>query len=141
MRRAILISAGTVVGTAAVLAYQPGALFGTSTGTTTARATSTTQKASESATGKTYTGDSVQIRWGDVQVEATVADGKLTAVRATSYPDNDRVSSQLSASAIPALEQQAVEAGSADIDGISGASYTSEAFAESLQSALTQAGL
>ncbi|MEI6620630.1 MAG: FMN-binding protein [Actinomycetes bacterium] len=141
MRRGILIGAGTVVGTAAVLAYQPGALFGTAVSTTPARTSSTTQNASESAGGQTYTGDAVQIRWGDVQVQTTVVDGKVTAVTATSYPDNDRVSSQLSASAIPALEQQAVEAGSADIDGVSGASYTSQAFAESLQSALTKAGL
>jgi uncharacterized protein with FMN-binding domain len=136
-----LIGAGTVVGTAAVLAYQPGALFGTASGSTQPRTSSTTQKASDSAGGQTYTGDAVQIRWGDVTVQATVVAGEVTAVKATSYPDNDRVSSQINASAIPTLEQQAVEAGSADIDGVSGASYTSQAFAESLQSALTKAGL
>ena len=62
-------------------------------------------------------------------------------MNAVSYPDSDPKSSQISAVAIPSLEQQAMTAQSAQVDGVSGASYTSAAFAESLQSALTQAGL
>jgi len=148
MKRAILIGAGTIAGAVAVLGYQPGTLFSgptataaeaTTTSTTAAAADATPTDASAQAT--TYTGDTIQTRYGPVQVEATVENGSVTSVTALTYPTGDHESAQINASAIPALEQQAVEAQSASISGVSGASYTSSAFAESLQSALTQAGL
>ena len=131
MKRAIAVSVTTIAGTAAVLAYQPGSLFAS----TSAGSTETTGAA------QTSTGAAGQTQWGPVQVEVTVEGGTLTAVNAVSYPDSDPKSSQISAVAIPSLEQQAMTAQSAQVDGVSGASYTSAAFAESLQSALTQAGL
>lgn len=151
MKRAILIGMGTIAGTAAVLGYHPGTLFGTSAteaSAATAAVTSTTSTVaggttttSTAATTETFTGDAFSTQWGDVQVEATVSDGTLVSVTTLSYPDNDGHSANLNATAVPTLEQQAVEAQSASIDGVSGASYTSAAFAQSLQSALTQAGL
>lgn len=158
MKRAILIGAGTIAGAVAVLGYQPGTLFSgptataaeatsSSTSTTATTTTSTTAAAADttptdpSAQATTYTGETIQTRFGPVQVEATVENGSVTAVTALTYPTGDHESAQINASAIPALEQQAVEAQSANISGVSGASYTSAAFAESLQSALVQAGL
>lgn len=138
MKRAFLVSMGTVAGAAAVLAYQPGALF--SSGGSTAQAATTTTSAATS-TSATYTGDSVETGYGPVQVEITVAGSTVTAVTAVTAPNGDPRSSQISAYAIPQLEQQAVTAQSAKIDGVSGASYTSAGFAQSLQSALTQAGI
>ena len=132
MKRAIAVSVTTIAGTAAVLAYQPGSLFAS---------TSAGSGAQDSAAAQTYTGAAGQTQWGPVQVEVTVEGTKLTAVNAVSYPDSDPKSSHISAVAIPSMEQQAMTAQSAQIDGVSGASYTSAAFAESLQSALTQAGL
>jgi uncharacterized protein with FMN-binding domain len=131
MKRAIAVSVTTIAGTAAVLAYQPGSLF----------ASTSAPGGQTSAGAQTFTGAAGQTQWGPVQVEVTVEGGKVTAVTALSYPQNDPKSSQISAVAIPSLEQQAMSAQSAQIDGVSGASYTSAAFAESLQSALTQAGL
>jgi uncharacterized protein with FMN-binding domain len=133
MKRAILIGAGTVAGAAAVLSYQPGALFSGTAGTAAA--------AEPTSTSQTYTGDAVETGFGAVQVEVTVDGSTVTDVTAIAVPQNDPKSSQISAYAIPELEQQAVTAQSATIDGVSGASYTSAGFAQSLQSALPQAGL
>ncbi len=131
MKRAIAVGVTTIAGTAAVLAYQPGSLFASD-------ASGTTDSGGGS---QTYTGAASQTEWGPVQVEVSAEGGKVTSVTAISYPDSDPRSAQISAVAIPTLEQQAVAAQSAQIDGVSGASYTSMAFAESLQSALSQAGL
>ena len=135
MKRAIFVGAGTVAGVVAVLAYQPGALFATED---TSGASST---ADASQTSSTYTGDSVETGWGPVQVEITVTGSSISHVAAVVAPENDQRSSQISNYAIPQLEQQAMAAQSANIDGVSGASYTANGFAQSLQSALTKAGL
>jgi uncharacterized protein with FMN-binding domain len=154
MKRAIIVGLGTLAGATAVLGYHPGAILTASanpvatttasvaaTAATTTDTGTTTTNATTTASPQTYTGDAVQIRWGTVQVQATVENGQLTDVTALSYPTSDGHSAQLSAMAIPALEQQAISAQSASLDGVSGASYTSAAFAQSLQSALVQAGL
>jgi uncharacterized protein with FMN-binding domain len=144
MKRAILVGLGTLAGASAILGYHPGAILtasaaGTTTPSTTSAAGTSTTTGTSGA--QTYTGDAVQIQWGTVQVEATVENGRITDVTAISYPANDGHSAQLSAMAIPTLQQQAMTAQSANLDGVSGASYTSAAFAQSLQSALVQAGL
>ena len=91
--------------------------------------------------GEVGTGDAVETGFGAVQVEVTVEGSTITDVTAIAVPQDDPKSSQISAYAIPELEQQAMTAQSASLDGISGASYTSAGFAQSLQSALTEAGL
>jgi uncharacterized protein with FMN-binding domain len=141
MKRAILVGLGTLAGATAILGYQPGAILTATAAGTNSSAAATTSGGTSSSAAQTYTGDAVQIQWGTVQVEATVENGQITAVTAVSYPTGDHHSAQLSAMAIPTLEQQAVSTQSANLDGVSGASYTSAAFAQSLQSALVQAGL
>ena len=89
---------------------------------------------------RTVTGPSVSTPFGPVQVKVRVKSGRITKVTAIAFPHNDRKSQQINAYAIPALQRQAVVAQSAAIDGVSGASWTSRAFASSLQSALTSAG-
>ena len=152
MKRAILVGAGTVAGVAAVLGYHPGTLFtpasALAVGTTAAEAgTSATSASTSSASttsssaSQTYTGDAVQTRYGTVQVQATVSGSTITDVTAIASPNGDHESAQISANAIPQLQKQAVAAQSASISGVSGASYTSQGFEQSLQSALAQAGL
>jgi uncharacterized protein with FMN-binding domain len=80
-------------------------------------------------------------RWGAVQVEITVADGKITAVQAVEYPQNNARDRQINAYAIPALAQEATQAQSAKIDVVSGATVTSDGYIQSLQSAIDQAHL
>ena len=90
---------------------------------------------------KTYTGDSVDTRWGPVQVQVTVTSGKLTKAEAIVYPTENPRDQEINSYAVPTLNQEAVAAGSAKIDMVSGATYTSTGYIQSLQSALDKAGL
>ena len=103
--------------------------------------TSGSTAAPETSAGTTYAGDAVSTRYGDVQVEITVADGKVTAARVLQVPWNDHRDQEINAAAVPILNEEAVAAQDADIDMVSGATYTSEGYVGSLQSALDRAGL
>lgn len=94
-----------------------------------------------SATSGTYTGDAVNTRWGPVQVRITVADGKITAADAVEYPTENPRDQQINAYAIPQLNAEVVDAQSARIDAVSGATVTSDGYIASLQSAIDQAHL
>lgn len=100
----------------------------TSSGTTTSGTT-------------TVSGDAIQTRYGPVQVEITVTDGKITKSVVTQVPWNDHRDQEINSYAVPILNQEAVAAQSADIDMVSGATYTSDGYRQSLQSALDQANL
>jgi len=91
--------------------------------------------------GGTYTGVAVPNGHGDVQVQITVADGAVVAAEAVQYPTSDPRARQVNTRAIPILDEEAVGATSGDIDMVSGATLTSDAYRESLQDALDQAGL
>ncbi|WP_046500359.1 FMN-binding protein [Streptomyces odonnellii] len=88
----------------------------------------------------TYTGDPVDTRYGTVQVSVTVGAGHLTGVKVLQAPSGDGHSRRVTAAAVPRLTQEALSAGSAHIDAVSGASYTSQGYIRSLQSALDRAG-
>ena len=90
---------------------------------------------------KTYTGDAASTRFGDVQVQVTVVAGKVTAATVTEVPWSDHKDQEINSRAVPILTDETVSAQSADIDMVSGATFTSEGYVESLQSALDQAGL
>jgi len=96
--------------------------------------------ASDSASG-TFTGTSVQTRFGPVQVQITVANGSITDVTALQLTDKDQRSVSISNRAAPVLRQEVLAAQSANVQGVSGATYTSDGYLSSLQSALDQAGL
>jgi uncharacterized protein with FMN-binding domain len=91
-------------------------------------------------TTQTVTGSLITTRYGDVEVQVTVAGGKITAVDAVELPSGGR-SGRISDSVAPILASEALTAQSANIDIVSGATYTSEAYASSLQAALDQAGI
>jgi uncharacterized protein with FMN-binding domain len=115
----------------------------TPSASSSASATADSGSSSTSATDGTYTGDSVDVGrgYGNVQVEITVQGGRIVDVTALEVPQNDGRSAQISSVAIPYLVDQALQAQSSDVAGVSGATYTSVGFAESLKSALVQAGL
>ncbi|MFJ4370196.1 FMN-binding protein [Streptomyces chartreusis] len=94
---------------------------------------------SGAAQAKTVTGSVAQTQYGAVQVRITVSGGKITQAETVQAPKGGQ-SDQITANAVPKLNQAAVAAGSADIDAVSGATYTSAGYKESLQSALDQAG-
>jgi uncharacterized protein with FMN-binding domain len=77
--------------------------------------------------------------YGIVQVQTTVQNGKIANVQALEYPTDRRTSARINSIAIPYLQQESIQAQSANIDLITGATLTSEAFAASLQVALGQA--
>lgn len=90
--------------------------------------------------GSTVTGRSVSTRYGSVQVQLVVEGGKVVSATAVQYPTGGR-DGEINAYAIPVLQQEAVAAQSASIDTVSGATFTSEGYKQSLQSALDEAGL
>ena len=94
----------------------------------------------KSGTAKTVTGAAWPTIYGPVQVRVTVTDGKITAVTATEYPAETPRDYQINSFAIPELNSEALAAGSAKIDSVSGATYTSGGYIGSLQSALDKAG-
>ena len=112
----------------------------TDSGTTDSGTTDSGTTDSGSAS-TTYTGDSVDTRWGPVQVRITVVDGKITASEAVVYPDGNHEDQEINSFALPVLNQEAVAQQSANIDMVSGATVTSEGYLSSLQSAIDQAHL
>ena len=84
------------------------------------------------------TGQAVDIPFGTVQVKVTMQNGKITDVQTLQLPRGGH-SGQVSSYAAPQLRSEALQAQSANIDTISGATYTSQGYAQSLQSALSQA--
>lgn len=139
LRRIVLASAATVSGMVLLLSLKPHAapathLVGSPAPTSSSSASS---GGGGSNTGKkSVTGDSVQTRWGPVQVRITVEDGRLTEVTAVAVPQDNPRDQEISAYAVPRLRSEALAAQSADIDTVSGATYTSEGYRQSLQSAL-----
>jgi uncharacterized protein with FMN-binding domain len=90
------------------------------------------------AASGTFTGADVQTRFGDVQVKITVTNGRVTDVKAVQLPSDRARSAEISQYVEPILRQEAISAQSAQMDVISGATYTSEAYAQSLDDALRQ---
>lgn len=92
-----------------------------------------------STTGaSTVTGDVAQTQWGPVQVQLTVQSGKITAVSVPQYPNGNRRDAEINEYALPILINETVQAQSADIDMVSGATVTSDGYIRSLQSVLDQ---
>ena len=89
----------------------------------------------------TFTGSDVPNRYGDVVVRAVITNGHIADVQAVTLPTDRAESAYISQQAGPLLRQEALQAQSASIDIISGATYTSESYAQSLESALQQAHL
>jgi uncharacterized protein with FMN-binding domain len=88
----------------------------------------------------TYTGQDIQTQFGDVQVKVTISGGKITDVQPLQMPFDRPRSAEISQAAGPMLHDEVLQAQSAQIDLLSGATFTSDAYAQSVQSALTQAG-
>ena len=87
----------------------------------------------------TYTGPEVDAVYGLVQVQAVIQNGKIANVQFLEYPNDRRTSVRINSFAVPYLQQEAIQAQSANVNLITGATLTSEAFQMSLQSALGKA--
>lgn len=164
LRRAILVVSGTAAAVASALAYNPPQLTqvaSSSKPATPAPSTPAPSTPSTPTTGKAtpapkstpttpasklpsgdFSGDKIQTRWGPVQVQITVKDGVITAANALAFPDGDRRSLSISQQAIPYLIEQTLGVvSSSEVMGVSQATYTSNGWRASLQSAIKKAGI
>ena len=129
---------GAASGTgAAAAAATPAAAAPPAAGTSSGTTTTTTTKGKNG----TFTGQSADTPYGPVQVKITVTGGKFSDVNATVLPHGSSYDEQVDQYAVPVLAKEAVSAQSAKIQMVSGATYTSTGYLQSLQSALDQAGL
>jgi uncharacterized protein with FMN-binding domain len=152
MRRSPIVIGATIAGTAGVLAFHPRSsavqtAAATTKPATTAAAGSTptkTTSSSSSSTTKavsgTATGNAIATQYGNAQVRVTVTNGKVVKIEALQLQGNDPRSLQISSSAEPILQQEALSKQTADVDAVSGATFTSASYTQSLQSALDKLG-
>jgi uncharacterized protein with FMN-binding domain len=164
MRRSTMIAGGAALGVAAVIALprpstpQQVAVAGNAAatgsrsgaGSTAPAAETTTSTAASSASAragsakpaaKTVTGSLASDQYGQLQVKLSVKNGRITKVGFTTFVANDGHSVQIDQSAAPVLIRETIAAQSAHIQGVSGATYTSNAYQQSLQAAIDKAGL
>jgi uncharacterized protein with FMN-binding domain len=171
MKRVVLSVTGTVLGIVALLSYKTHSPLATARGglpsaglpgtsaaaASTSPSTSTTgappdpsaKQSSGSASTPTtttpttigYTGDAVQTQYGVVQVKITVSGKKITNVAFVQLTAFDGRSQEINSQAAPILLQETLQAQSANVNSVSGASYTSAGYAQSLQSAIDKAGI
>ena len=115
---------------------------GSGSSATPAPSASPSSKGAGSSSGKashaSYTGQAVDTRYGPVQVRIDVSAGKISKIDVLQYPDGLQRDQDINSYALPVLNQEALSAQSAQIDSVSGATYTSDGYAQSLQSALDQ---
>ncbi len=111
-----------------------------SSGSSSASAGSAASDTAAGATDGTWTGTAVGTRFGDVQVRVTISNGTISDVTALQLTDSDGRSIQISNRAAPLLRDEVLRAQTANVSMIGGATYTSQAYLRSLQSALDQAG-
>ncbi len=145
MRRIVITIASTVAGVVLLFSYR------TSTSSSMARSGSTTITAgsTDGSTdpgggtngSQTVTGSRANTRWGIVQVQITVKDGKIASADTVQVPANNRRDVEINTVAVPILNSETVAAQSAKIDVVSGATVTSEGYIRSLQSAIDAAHL
>ena len=141
MRRSPIVLTATVAGTAGVLAFHPHSPA-VQTATASAAATPTATSASTTSTqaSGTATGDSIATQYGNAQVRVTVKDGKIVKVQALELQGDDPRSVQISSSAEPVLQQEVLANQTAAVDAVSGATFSSASYMQSVQSALDKLG-
>ena len=167
LRRAILLVTGTATAVTGALVYNPPQLSSVATDSLPVTPTPTASKSSPAVPGtknpstKTpttkptpvappqnnlpsgvFAGNTTNTRWGPVQVEITVKNGVVTAAKALQFPSGDQRSLSISQQAIPFLVEQTLGVVSASgVQGVSRATYTSDDWRSSRQSALKKAGI
>ncbi|MFI8220749.1 FMN-binding protein [Streptomyces sp. NPDC085932] len=138
VRRAVLAGAATVSGIVLLLSLKPASDPGAAQAAGGQLPPAAAGQAPQGGVNGAVTGDAAQTQYGPVQVRVTMANGKITKAEAVQTPKGGQ-SDQITANAVPRLNQAAVAAQSADIDAVSGATYTSAGYKKSLQSALDKA--
>ena len=156
-RRMVASVLGTVVGLVVLLAVKsgpapggaiatPGATGsgnGTTTdpgsGTSTSEPSATSGGSASSLRNGTFTGNSADTRYGPVKVRITVTGGRISAVDVVDVPQGNPRDVEINSFAVPVLQKETLSTQSAQIDFVSGATFTSDGYTRSLQSALDKA--
>ena len=165
MKRILLAVVGTIAGLAALLSFKthsalsgggalpaaalPSTAPSTSAPSTSGRSSTATSTApptpgrssSSASAPRTIAGQAIQTQYGIVQVQVVVSGPKIQNVSFLQLTADDPRSAAINGQAGPILLQQTLSAQSSQIDGVSGATYTSQGYLQSLQSALDQAGI
>jgi uncharacterized protein with FMN-binding domain len=156
MRRAVIATVGTAVGLVLLLGYKAGtpskpqevSVGGGAGATTTVPGATTTPPAGTTTTtggsgggaAGSFTGQLVDYAYGDIQVAVTIKDNRVADVSVVENEATDPRSQMIDSEAVPILQREALSAQGVNIDVVSGATFTSDAFAQALQSALQKAG-
>jgi uncharacterized protein with FMN-binding domain len=158
VKRILLSVIGTVAGLVALLSYKthgavatsasglpsaglPGGTTTTSQAAPTATSSGGPSSSGASSTSGSYTGTAVHTRYGIVQVKVAISGSKITNVSFVQLTAFDGRSQEINSNAAPILLEETLSAQSAQIDSVSGATYTSDGYDQSLQSALDKAGI
>src|SRR5882757_808519 len=151
MRRVLFAAIATIAGLVALLSFKSHSAVTTATSTLPSAgapesppasgSSSSPSAAGGSASTRSFTGQAITTQYGVVQVKVTVAGSKITNVSFVQLTAFDQRSQEINQQAAPTLLQQTLSAQSAKIDGVSGATFTSDGYEQSLQGALNQAGL
>jgi uncharacterized protein with FMN-binding domain len=150
VKRALVVTGMTVVGAAWILTYKiepqpPGLAAGTSPGAGNSQvspdATPAASPSPATAVSGSFTGQDFRNRYGDVQVQVVISNGRITDIKALQLPYDRARSAYISQVAGPMLRNEALQAQSARIDIVSGATSTSESYAQSLETALQRANM
>ena|SRR5665213_202726 len=140
-RNSILVSIGLVVAIAIYVfsQYMGGPLTSVASAIPSRQIQPTTKPTLGLYANGTYTGSSANAYYGTVQVQAVVQNGKLANVQFLQYPSDRSTSRYINGQAMPILQSEAIQVQSSNVNTVSGATFTSQAFQQSLSSALSQA--
>ncbi|MDT4922498.1 MAG: hypothetical protein QOG01_211 [Pseudonocardiales bacterium] len=161
MKRVLFAVLGTALGLVALLSFKtqgkplatppgglpsaavsaPASTGGQSSTSTATSAPPNPSTSSASPTTKKYVGSAVQTRYGIVQVQVVASSSHIASVSFVQLTAFDGRSQEINSAAAPILLQETIDAQSAHIDTVSGATYTTDGYEQSLQSALDQAGI
>jgi uncharacterized protein with FMN-binding domain len=150
MRRGPIVIGATVAGTAGVLAFHAqaptvptataAAVAMTSAATTPTTTSGTSTSSGSSTASGTATGAAIDTQYGAAQVRVTVRNGTIVKLEALQLQGNDPRSVQISGSAAPVLQEEVLAKQTAAVDAVSGATFTSASYMQSVQSALDKLG-
>jgi len=131
MRRIVIVMLSTITAVTLLFSYHTSTDSGAGQNSALVR-----QRPSAAAKGATFTGAVSETQWGPVQVRITVLGGKITAAEAVQHPRASARDAEINGRALPLLNEGAVQAQSAAVDTVSGATVTSDGYLASLQSAI-----
>jgi uncharacterized protein with FMN-binding domain len=137
-RREIVLKTGTVIGLGAIASILPSQI-GLSAASASTKVTKKISKVRAEAKTGNFLGRTAQTQFGPVEVKVTLRHGRITRVTTPIYPTGTFRDKEINSQAIPMLEQEVMQVQSSNIQGIGGASYTSQGFYTSLVSALAKA--